>query len=42
MKSIAIISDSAFKRNRPNNVGEHIKNNLNEVLLDKVKSTIIT
>jgi len=37
MKSIAIISDSAFKRNRPSNVGEIIKNNINEVLFDKVK-----
>jgi transcriptional regulator with PAS, ATPase and Fis domain len=37
MKSIAIISDSAFKRNRPSNVGEIIKNNITEVLSDKVK-----
>lgn len=37
MKSIAIISDSAFKRNRPSNVGEIIKNNITEVLSNKVK-----
>jgi len=36
MKSIAIISDSAYKRNRPSNVGEIIKNNINEVLSSKV------
>lgn len=37
MKSIAIISDSAYKRNRPNNVGEIIKNNIDEILSSKVK-----
>lgn len=36
MKSIAIVSDSITKQNRPSNVGEIIKENIQEVLEDNV------
>jgi len=36
MKSIAIVTDSMKKNNRPSNVGIIIKNNINEILADTV------